>query len=330
MEPILIGIVGLGRFAQQHLQCLKQIPGVRIQAVCDIRQQVADQIAQELGCKGYSDLHEMLRNERLTVLDILVPEVLHHDAAMAGLAAGCHIFVEKPLEIEVEKAAEMVQKAADKQLILMVGHVTRFDPRYIEMKRQIEQGKLGRIRSIYAKRSDLKRFYSIYKRTPTIFVLGVHDIDQILWCMDELPVEVYAKSSSSEEGEDLVWSMLTFRNGTIAVIESNWLVPDAWPGTNDQLMLVNGDSGVLRMEAPDQAIRICTNEEVQWPSPFGLQEIHGQLQGPLMSELVHFMACVRDGVESRILPAGDALNVIRVADAIVRSCREGIPIRLGS
>jgi predicted dehydrogenase len=330
MNTIHIGIVGLGSFARQHLQCLRQLSGIRIQAVCDIRQDVVDQLAEELGCTGYTSLDEMLSKERLDVLDILLPEALHHGAVVAGLEAGIHIFVEKPLEIDLSKATEIVSLAAEKKLMLMVGHVTRFDPRYLEMKRQIVNDKLGRIRSIYARRSDLKRFYPIYKRTPTIFVLGVHDIDQILWCLGELPIEVYARSSSSDEGEDLVWAMLTFRNGTIAVIESNWLAPDAWPAPQDQMMLVNGDSGVLRMEAPDQAIRICTNEHVQLPSPFLLQEIHGQVQGPLMSELAHFIACIRDGVESTILPVEDALNVVRVADAIVRSCREGRPVILGS
>src|SRR5690606_26231710 len=110
---------------------------------------------------------------------------------------------------------------------------------------------------------------------------------------------------------------------TIAVIESNWLAPNAWPASQDKLMQVNGELGVLKIGHPDDSFCYSTNEEYKMPGLYGHYELHGQVQGPLMTELSHAMTCFRNREESQILPVKDALNVVLVADAIARSCREG-------
>jgi predicted dehydrogenase len=328
MEQLKIGIVGLGSFAAQHIQCLRQFADVRIQAVCDRLPEVSASIARELGCAGYTDYREMLRHEKLDVLDIVLPEALHYDVAMAGLRAGSHLFVEKPLDTDAARAAEIAREAARIDRQLMVGHVTRFDPRIMQIKQTIDSGALGRIRSIYCRRSDVQRGFATYRRTHPIFVLGIHDIDQILWCANEMPVEVYAKSASSGEGEDLVWATLTFPSGLIAVVESNWLAPDAWPAAQDQLMIVSGEQGVAKVQLPDHAVSVCTAAHYMQPKLFGLRDMYGRIEGPLMSELQHFIDCVRNRQASAILPPQAAVATVQVAEAVVRSCREGRPVRL--
>ncbi|GGD51833.1 Gfo/Idh/MocA family protein [Paenibacillus nasutitermitis] len=329
MKEIKLGIVGLGRFAQLHLQCYRQIPGVSVAAVCDVRAEAAQETAQQFGSKAYTDPLEMLRNEQLDALIVLTPEPLHYDAVMAGIDAGLAVFVEKPLATDLADAERMVTAAAQRNTLLVVGHATRFDPRNLQLKQAIDAGKIGRIRSIYARRSDGRQFFHIYKRTPAIYTLGIHDIDQILWYMRELPIEVYAKSSSSDVGEDMVLAMLTFQNGVVAVIDSNWMTPNAWPAGQDQTTHIMGDSGQLSMGHPDSAFVMSTEDRHEIPSLYTLNNIHGKLQGSLYSELEHFIDCVRDGRSSSpILPAQDALRVVKVADAIVRSYTEQKPVLL--
>ncbi len=330
MRETRLGIIGLGRFAQLHLDCLRQIPNVKITAICDINTDLVDVTAQDLQCRGYTDVQEMLQLESLDAIDVLTPEAFHYDAVMAGLKAGCHVFVEKPLDIHLAKAAKMLDFAAEKDRLLMVGHVTRFDPRYINMKQAIERGGIGRLRSIYTRRSDKREYFGIYKRTPVVFNLGVHDIDQILWYMNELPVEVYAKQSSSEEGNDLLCAMMTFEGGVIAMMDCNWLTPKSWPAPQDQYTHVMGDTGVLRMQNPDQAFSITTEQQHEFPFMYATRDIHGRLEGPLMSELSHFVDCVVSSKPSAILRPEDALNVIRVATAMVRSCEQNQPVSLSS
>lgn len=330
MKEIKLGIVGLGRFAQLHLQCYRQIPGVRVVGVCDVRAEAVAQMAAELGCSGYASPLDMLRgDERPDALVVLTPEPHHYDAVMAGIEAGCAVFVEKPLATDPDEAERMVAAAEQRGTLLTVGHVTRFDPRYLQMKQAIDSDAIGRVRSIYARRSDGREYFHIYKRTPSIYTLGIHDIDQILWYLRELPAEVYAKSTSSAEGEDMTWAMLSFPSGAMAVIESNWMTPKAWPAPQDQATHIMGDRGVLDMRNPDGAFSICTEERYEFPYMYSLRDVHGKLEGALLTELAHFVDCVREGVaDSPVAPARDALRVVRVADAIVRSCREQAAVRL--
>lgn len=330
MEEIRLGIVGLGRFARHHIDCLQQIPSVKIVAVCDINRDLVGQFEQELKCGGYTNLQDMLRSESLNALDVLTPEDRHFDAVMAGLEAGCDVFVEKPLASDLAQAKEMIRFASERNRLLMVGHVTRFDPRYMNMKQTIEKGDIGRIRSIYARRSDRQEYFDLYKRSPVALNLGVHDIDQILWYKNELPVEVYAKRSLTEQDEDMIFAMLTFQDGAIAVLESNWLTPMQWPAPQDQYTQVMGQSGVLRMQHPDQAISVCSNQHYHFPYLYTTRNIYGVVEGPLMSELSHFADCVRSSQASTILRPVDALNVIRVATAIIRSADEGKPVLMHS
>lgn len=330
MAEIRLGIVGLGRFAKLHIECLQQIPSVNIVAICDIRSEQVEAMAQELKCNGYTDIQEMLRCEALDALDVLTPESYHYEAVMTGLEAGCHVFVEKPLECDLTLAEQMIRFATEQGKLLMVGHVTRFDPRYINMKQSIERGDIGRIRSIYARRSDKREYFGLYKRTPVVFILGVHDIDQILWYKNELPVEVYAKRSSSAEGEDMVCAMLTFQDGSVAMMDSNWLAPKCWPAPQDQFTQIMGDKGLLRMQNPDQAFSVCSDELYDFPYMYANRNINGKLEGALLSELSHFADCILTSKPSTILRPEDALNVIRVATAINRSSEQGVPVLVSS
>lgn len=330
MDSIKLGIVGLGRFALLHLACLRQIPSVRIVAVCDVRSDLVKQTASELQCRGYTDCHEMLRVEQLDALDVLTPESSHHEFVVAGLMAGCDVFVEKPLEIDLQKAVQMVELARARGKLLMVGHVMRFDPRYVQMKQAIDEGKIGRIRSMYARRSDRREFFSQYKRTPVVFILGIHDIDQMLWCKNELPTEVYAKTSSSPEGEDSLCAMMTFRDGSTAMLDCNWLIPGSWPAAQEQYTQISGDLGIVRIQSPDEAFSLCSEQRYEFPYMFAVRDVHGQLEGPLVSELRHFIDCVSKARPSEIAPPDAALRAVRVAAAIQQSSERQQPVFLDS
>ncbi|SDD24379.1 Predicted dehydrogenase [Paenibacillus sp. UNCCL117] len=328
MKTIRLGMVGLGRFAQLHLACLRQLPMVEIAAVCDVRREAADALAAQLGCRGYSDVRDMIGEEALDALDVLTPEAFHCEAAMAALNAGVHVFVEKPLAVDLAEAERMTAAAAARGKLLMTGHLTRFDPRYVGMRQAIERGEIGRVRSFYARRSDKREFFGLYKRTSPIHILGAHDIDQLLWYTGEMPIEVYARSSSSEEGVDQVCAMLALPGGATAILDANWLAPKAWPAPQDQYTQVAGDRGVLVMRHPDHSLGICTEEKSEIPYLYANRDLYGTLEGPLMSELRHFVDCVRDSRPSAILRPEDALGVVRVAEAIARSCELGRAVRL--
>lgn len=331
MRKIRVGLIGLGRFSKFHLSCLKQIPSVSLTAVCDAVADKVSDVTAEWGCNGYTDWRRMLEVESLDAVTVLTPEPLHAEPVMGSLEAGCHVFVEKPIALNTADATQMIQKSTDVGKILMVGHVCRFDARYIEIKRHISDGRLGKIRSVYARRNNRKMYFPIYRRTDPIFILGIHDIDLLQWFTDSHVTEVYAhRTASTGKDYDLVCAMLKFDNGSLGIIENNWLLPDSSPAFMDVCMEIVGQEGVVNFQEPDQALVFWGEDGVVSPPVSSGSDVYGRTVGPLFEELLHFYECVNADKPSTILRPEDALAAVRVAEAIVQSCQTGTPVHLSA
>ena len=327
MKSIKLGIVGLGRFAKLHLQCFRQLPNVKVVAVCDLNQELAETTAHAWNAKAYRDWREMLDAEELDVVDVLTPEFAHAEPVAAALQAGCHVFVEKPLALKATVAAELIRLAELKHRVLVTGHVCRFDPRYIQVKEKIAKGAFGRLRSIYARRNNGKAFFSIYRRANPVYILGIHDLDLMHWFTGQKVVEVYTQAPPNEAGDhDLVYAMLRFEDGTIGVIENNWLLPSQAPAYMDVSMEIVGELATAHLNEPDASLVIWDDERAVAPPVISSSEIYERLTGPLFEELRHFTECVLTNEPSKIVRPEDALQAVEVAEAVVRSLELGKPV----
>ncbi|GAA3409139.1 Gfo/Idh/MocA family protein [Paenibacillus hodogayensis] len=330
MTTIRLALVGLGRFAQAHARIWSQLHDVEIVALCDSNPNAFAPFLQwfpEARC--YSDWKEMIDQEKPDALDVLTPEHLHAGPVLYALAAGVHVFVEKPLAATPEEAAVLADAALKRERVLMVGHVLRFDVRYAEAKARIARGELGAIRSVYAKRNNGKAFFPIYNRISPVFILGIHDIDMMHWLMEDDVVEVTAvRTGSGHETEDLIWSMLKFSRGGLGILENNWLLPSGAPSFMDVRTEITGDDGSMTIRDPERGLEVIGGTSAEYPSFLSGYEIHGKQGGPLSDELAHFIACVKSGRPSDILRPHDAWKAVRVASAIRESAVRGQTIRL--
>lgn len=324
-----VGIIGLGRFSRFHLLALRQQPGVRLTAVADVNEERVREVTAEWGCAGYADWSRMLEEERLDAVVVLTPEHHHAEPVMKALERGAHVFVEKPLAVGSEAAENLVKAAEQAGKQLMVGHVCRFDARLIQIRKAVEEGRIGKLRSFYSRRNNPKKYFHIYARTNPIYILGIHDIDLMQWIVDAPVEEVYAKQSFSASGQtDLVWSMLTFADGTIGVIENNWLIPDHAPAEIETVMEIVGDAGIIHHRDPDQSLQFWTDGAVATPASYSWNDTYGRPSGYLLEEMTHFYTCVQKNAPSSILKPRDALAAVRVAEAVIQSCETGIAVRI--
>lgn len=328
MDKIKAGIIGLGRFARYHLECLSQMRDVQLVAVADSQRERMEQVAQDWGCSGYTSGEEMVAAHKLDAVLVLTPEARHVAPVLAAIENGNHVFVEKPLTLDSASAQQLIDRAIKSNRLLMVGHVTRFEPRFIKLRKAIREGKLGALRSMYCRRNNPKKYFPIYKRSHPAFILGIHDIDLMLWLSGSRVTEVFAKCTTTGGAPDLVWSMLTFDNGSIGVIENQWLMPDHTPSDQDICMELVGEKGTIHVNDPDLTMVLWNDEGVDAPFRSGWHDIYGKLNGPLFYELQHFFDCVRKNAKSEILIPEDALKAVRVAESIVQSCETGLPVSL--
>ena len=192
-QPLRIGIAGLGRMGQRHAEQLAlRTRGARLVAACSPNIDEHGWARAQLGlgaCALYADYAAMLRDPQVQAVVIATPTTLHAEQTIAALQAGKHVFVEKPLALDVATCESVEAEARQHpELTAMVGFVRRFDPHYQEAKAQVDAGRVGRpflVRSQTCDMNDPDGFFVRFAPTSGGIFLdcSVHDIDLARWML---------------------------------------------------------------------------------------------------------------------------------------------------
>ena len=302
-----VGVIGVGAMGKNHARLYSELPGVELIGVADTNDTLATSIARSYGCKPYTDYHDLL-GENLDAVSIVVPTTLHKKVALDAIQKGINVLVEKPIADTVENADGIIQAAREKRVKLMVGHVERFNPAIIKLKELIDNGLLGNIVSISAKRVGL--YNPRIKDVGIIIDLGTHDIDIMSYLYGEKVKEVYASAGTVVHSyEDHAIITLNFRNGSSGVIDTNWLTPH-----KVRNLTVIGSQGIAEVNCIDETLRIFDQEWVR--------DAKIEREEPLKLELIHFIDCVQHD-KKPLVSGEDGRHALEVAIAAVESARTG-------
>jgi len=139
-----VAIVGCGKIADQHVQAIGRISDCQIVALCDRELLMAKQLGERFGiAKCFSDVQEMLRTATPDVVHITTPPRSHFTLGKQCLAAGSHVYLEKPFTITAEEAQTLIQYAEQFRLKLTAGHNLQFTVEMLEMRKLVSEGFLG-------------------------------------------------------------------------------------------------------------------------------------------------------------------------------------------
>ena len=244
--------VGTGGISGTHILALQQIPEVEIVAGCDILADRRAWFLQQPGCqnaKVYADYREMLRKEKIDVVDVCTPNGLHCEVVVAALKAGCHAYTEKPMAMNPAECAKMCATAKKAKRLLGVGFQYRFHAATEMCVRAIRDGLIGDI--LYVKVHAMRRRgvpnWGVFGRKELqgggpMIDIGVHQIESSFYAMGE-PKPVAAtgncwtflgnkpsKVVSCWPGwdyktytvEDLAVGQVRFANGALMQIEASF------------------------------------------------------------------------------------------------------------
>ncbi len=218
--PLRIGVVGVGVMGSNHARVLAGLAGVTLVGIADPDRKQAEFVAQTLGCQGVATVGELL-DLGLDAITIAAPTQLHHEIALACIARGVHVLVEKPIASSVEEGNAIVAAAKRAGVALMVGHVERFNPA-VEAVKQAIRGE--DILSIAITR--VGPFPPRMSNIGVVIDLAVHDIDLIRWFTDSEIIDVQPQVSSAvAEREDIALLQFRTASGVLAHINTNWLTP---------------------------------------------------------------------------------------------------------
>jgi len=191
-----VGVAGLGRLGSLYARYLQyQIPGSRVVAVTDADKKLANDIANELGAKAFTDYRDMLGRKELDAVVIVTPTSTHREIVMEASSRGIPVFCEKPLTISMDEAAEMRNVIEESGIFFHMGFMRRFDRGYAAAKELILAGEIGV--PIVFKASSRDPFrpsleFADPKKSGGLFLdMGIHDIDLARWFMGDVS-EVYS------------------------------------------------------------------------------------------------------------------------------------------
>jgi predicted dehydrogenase len=203
-----------------HARVFAEMPGVQLAGIADPDRAQAQLVSQTLGCPAVDDLAGLLALD-VEAVSIAAPTHLHHDLATAAIRRGVHVMVEKPIASSVEEGRAIVAAARRAGVILMVGHVERFNPAVDAIKDALRGED---ILSIGITR--VGPFPPRMSNVGVVIDLAVHDIDLIRWFTDSEIAEVQPMLASARaQNEDIALLQFRTTSGVLAQINTNWLTP---------------------------------------------------------------------------------------------------------
>lgn len=339
--PIRVGIAGLGRFGKLHARILHRMSGVTIAAVCDPVETEREAAKAQFGiANAYAELADMLESEALDCVFLITPEQLHGEQLRLTLAKGLPTFVEKPLATTSAEGEALVGVAREAGVHVQVGFVLRFETQHAMLKDQIGSGRFGDIVTLRLKRNCSRSWFQIYgDRAHSVHETIIHDIDLAVWLTGSRATKVYAVSRniSGLTYPDATMAIVQFENGTMCTMETSWLIPDrapanvltdTWHGTIDAELEAIGTRQSARVRLLESTLNVWSDEITNHPEAGLWPEVYGEVAGALRAEDEHFIDCVRNGTTSPIASVEQAVEGLRIAEAIMLSAAEGREITL--
>jgi predicted dehydrogenase len=318
---------------QLHAQTYRSLPNARLAAVCDVDLAAAGALGERLGVAAYRDFGEILADPDVEAVSICTPDQLHVEPALAAARAGKHVLLEKPIATTLEDAHTIAQACATAGVVLLVGHVLRFDPRFCAAAAAVEAGELGALQTVFARRvNSVAAQDRLRGRVNLQMFLGVHDYDLLRWYARAEVVEVVARSRwgllrrSGYDVEDATTAIFTFDNGVMATSELGWILPRSFGPSGDHRIDLTGDAGCFKIDSLHSGVTKSTAAGNVWIDPFTAQSVSGAQAGSFANELGHFLRAVR-GREAPALTPGDAIAAVAMALAVTESAATGQPVR---
>lgn len=212
LKTAVIGVGHLGRFHAQKYASLSALQGVY-----DANPARAAEVAEELGCRVFASIPELLAS--VEAISIATPTSTHHEVAEAALRAGVHCLVEKPFTLNIQEADALIALAREKRLVLGVGHIKRVHPAI----RHLRQAGYGTPRYLEAER--LAPFKPRSLDIDVIMDLMIHDLDLTLLLTGAEPVDVRAVGVAAvTDKADMANAWVTLNNGSVANLAASRVV----------------------------------------------------------------------------------------------------------
>ena len=331
-----MGLIGCGYWGPNLIRNYVSFDDVDVIAVCDASKERLEGILRKYPMlEGANNADELICNDDVDALVIASSAVTHHELARKALLAGKHVFVEKPLSLNVLDGEELVRISAEKGLVLMVGHLLLYHPVIDMMKGYIDSGELGDIYYIYGQWLNLGK---VRHDENCLWSLGPHGFSVMLYLLDRDPVEVsvHGMDYLQDSLEDVTFCTLRFPGNVMANLHISWLDPHKVRKItvvgSKRMMVFDDMESSEKLRLYDKGVDLkpeYSNFAESLALRFGDVLLPAfDMEEPLRRECRHFVDCVRTGTEPRS-NGREGLEVLKILNAAQESLNaRGVPVSL--
>lgn len=342
-DPVRLAVLGAGAIGRKHAALVAASPAVRLVGLAD-PSPAAQDLAAALSTACYPDLETLLDKARPEGVIVATPNALHVDNALACIAAGVPVLVEKPLATDPAAGRALVDAAARAGVALLVGHHRRYNPVIAAAKAALDAGRIGRPVMVNAQTWLMKPdpYFDVAWRRRAgagpIQINLIHDIDLMRhFCGDIARVQAVASHAlRGFEVEDSAAVIVQFVNGAVGTlsVSDTAVAPWSWeltaaenpdyPATGQSSYQIAGTLGAL--EVP--TLRLWRNPAATgWHEPLSATALAADRADPLALQIAHFASVIR-GQAAPLVSGADGLAAIEVLDAVLHAARTGETVHL--
>jgi UDP-2-acetamido-3-amino-2,3-dideoxy-glucuronate N-acetyltransferase len=315
-----VAVIGCGYWGKNLVRNFHRLGALA--AIHDVNARTAAEASNEFSVP-ILEFDALLRSD-IPALVISAPAEQHGSLVRRALQAGKHVYVEKPLALDLREAEDLCRIAAARERVLMVGHLLQYHGAFLKLKALSDAGALGRLRYIYSNRLNLGK---LRREENILWSFAPHDVSMILALVGELPEDVWTSGSCylHQTIADVTTTHLRFASGVNAHVFVSWLHP-----FKEQKLVVVGDRAMAVFDDGqgwDKKLQLFPHT-VEWRDQIPIankaaaQPISVLEHEPLAEECRHFIDGISKGTPIRT-DGWEGLNVLRILDAAERSMRSG-------
>jgi predicted dehydrogenase len=342
VKQINMGIIGTGWCGGIRADTCAINPAVKDLHIVETRPERLAEVAKATGAKtATDDYRKLLEVKDLDAVMIsATPEALHYPMARDCLEAGLHVFMEKPIAVELHEADDLIAIANRKGVKFTIGYSQRFNPKYAYVKKCLDSGAIGTpvsaMVSRHIQRSLGAKITGRSKLSPAAME-ATHDLDFILWCLAPAkPIRVYSqvnygvmRANSGKDVPDTQWITVTMDSGMSFVIGAGWSLPPGYPNACSTWIEMIGTDGALLVDDTHRDVMLNTMKSgLQMPmSSMPGERVDHAFAGPTHAETVHFIEAVCCD-RPVLVTAEEARNVMELYVAADISAERNEPVNL--
>ncbi|HSI40201.1 MAG TPA: Gfo/Idh/MocA family oxidoreductase [Xanthobacteraceae bacterium] len=340
MRQIDVAVIGTGWCGGIRAETLAASPLVKNLHVAETRDERRKEIAERTGAKTVTaDYRDIVGNADIEAVYVCAtPESTHYPIAKAALEAGKHVFLEKPIALELHEADDLIAIARRKGVKFTIGYSQRFNPKFAYARKKIVDGTLGvpvsALVSRHITRGLGKKITGRGKLSPAAME-ATHDLDFVFWLLEPAkPVRVYAQGVQrvmypATQAYDCQFITVTMDNGCVVVVGAGWILPPGYPNFSSTWIELVGSEGALIIDDThrDVWLNTMTGGSVFPMSTMPGEQVDHVYAGAMGPETLHFLEAVIFDRDVMVTPAA-ARTVMEVYIAADLSSETNEPVDL--